>query len=182
MNPTYSVSVWGACFLFNCSVAVGCSNEPKQDALTAEQVLDRTAKVYANCKSYRDSGSVKTVFIEAFGNRTVEKPFTTAFVRPDRFRFEYKQKKRIGQEFQYIVWRQKKDVQIWWDVKPGIEKRDSLRLALEEAKGVSGSSAHDVVICVIQSGTHSGNQKGQSLGDSNGNVRCLRPRFASLRR
>ncbi len=38
------------------------------------------------------------------------------------------------------------------------------------------------VICVIQSGTHSGNQKGQSLGDSNGNVRCLRPRFASLRR
>ena len=39
-----------------------------------------------------------------------------------------------------------------------------------------------VVICVIQSGTHSGNQKGQSLGDSNGNVRCLRPRFASLRR
>ena len=39
-----------------------------------------------------------------------------------------------------------------------------------------------LVICVIQSGTHSGNQKGQSLGDSNGNVRCLRPRFASLRR
>ncbi len=38
------------------------------------------------------------------------------------------------------------------------------------------------LICVIQSGTHSGNQKGQSLGDSNGNVRCLRPRFASLRR
>jgi len=48
--------------------------------------------------------------------------------------------------------------------------------------GICSSAQRQQVICVIQSGTHSGNQKGQSLGDSNGNVRCLRPRFASLRR
>jgi len=139
------VRVCSACILLVGSAAwVAVADEPRQDALTAQQVLERMAKAYANCKSYRDSGVVKTVFIEANGQRTVEKPFTTAFVRPDRFRFEYKERSPDGRESRYLVWRQGKDVQTWWDVTPGIKKADSLGLALAGATGVSGSSAHTV--------------------------------------
>jgi outer membrane lipoprotein-sorting protein len=119
------------------------ADEPKPDALKAQDVLDRMAKVYADCKSYRDTGVVKTMFVEATGNRTVEKPFKTAFVRPDRFRFEYTEK-RGGREDRYIVWRKGKEVQTWWDVKPGVEKPESLDLALAGATGVSSSSAHTI--------------------------------------
>jgi outer membrane lipoprotein-sorting protein len=119
------------------------ADEPKPDALKAQDVLARMAKVYAGCKSYRDTGAVKTVFVDATGNRTVEKPFKTAFVRPDRFRFEYTAKQG-GREDRYIVWRKGKEVQTWWDITPGVEKPESLDLALAGATGVSGGSARTV--------------------------------------
>jgi RNA polymerase sigma factor (sigma-70 family) len=116
------------------------AKEAKPDDLTARQIVDRMAKAYADCKSYRDSGVVKTLFIENGGNRTVEKPFTTAFVRPDRFRFEYKE--TVGdQQMRHIVWSDGKGVQTWWDVKPGIDKPKSLELALGGAAGVSSDSS-----------------------------------------
>jgi hypothetical protein len=104
----------------------------------------RVAKAYAGCKSYRDSGVVKTVYVEAGRTRTEMKPFKTAFVRPDQFRFEYTQKRGEGahEVNRYIVWRRGTDVRTWWDVKPGIEKPASLALALAGATGVSGGSAH----------------------------------------
>jgi outer membrane lipoprotein-sorting protein len=140
MRVVFSVLTLAACCLITATVVLPLSaDEPKPQALKAQDVLDRMAKAYAGCKSYRDSGVVKTVFIEATGNRDVEKPFTTAFVRPDRFRFEYKEEAG-GQERRYIVWRKGKEVQTWWDVKPGVEKPESLNLALAGATGVSGSS------------------------------------------
>jgi outer membrane lipoprotein-sorting protein len=120
------------------------AEEPKPEAFKAEDVLGRMAKAYAACKSYQDSGNVKTVFVWADRNRTVEKPFTTAFVRPDRFRFEYKEKEGGGPERRHIVWRKGKEVQTWWDVQPGVEKPESLEIALAGATGVSGMSAHTV--------------------------------------
>jgi outer membrane lipoprotein-sorting protein len=136
------------------SLAAGClvavviglpvrADEPESDALKAQDVLDRMAEVYAGCESYRDTGVVKTVFVLAAGNQTVEKPFKTAFVRPDRFRFEYTAQ-RGGRQDRYIVWREGKEVQTWWDVKPGVMKPESLELALAGATGVSGGSAHTV--------------------------------------
>lgn len=121
------------------------ADEPKPDQLTAKQIVERMAEEYAKCKSYRDSGVVKTVFIRPDRQRTVEKPFTTAFVRPGRFRFEYKDDK----ERRYIVWRNGKDVQTWWDIIPGIEKEASLDLALAGATGVSSGSAHTVPALLI---------------------------------
>ena len=64
------------------------AEESSLDSLTAKQIVKRMAEEYAKCKSYQDLGVVKTVFILPDLKRTVEKPFTTAFVRPDRFRFE----------------------------------------------------------------------------------------------
>ena len=112
--------------------------------LMAKQIVERMAEKYAKCKSYRDSGVVKTVFIRTDRKRIVEKPFTTAFVRPDRFRFEYKDKER-----RYIIWRKGNDIQTWWDVTPGIKKPESLGRALAAATGVSSSSAHTVPALLI---------------------------------
>lgn len=112
----------------------------------AKQIVDRMAKAYSDCKSYRDTGGVKTLFVDqGNGNRTVERLFTTAFVRPDRFRFEFKDSGNANmQGRRYIVWSNGKNVQTWWDIKPGIETPESLNLAVAGATGVSGSSAHTI--------------------------------------
>jgi outer membrane lipoprotein-sorting protein len=117
----------------------GRANEPAAGALTAQQILERMAAAYASCTSYRDSGVVKTTFVESSRRRTVEKLFRTAFVRPDRFRFEYREN-----QDRYIVCREGDTVQTWWDIKPGVEKPATLGLALAGATGVSGGSAHTV--------------------------------------
>ena len=70
--------------------------------------------------------------------------FTTAFIRPERFRFEYRKQKRENQQSRYIIWANGKDVQTWWDVRPGVEKKDSLASALGAATGVSSGSARRI--------------------------------------
>ncbi len=81
------------------------ATEGQQDMLTAKQILKRMAETYASCKSYSDSGVVKTFHDEAAWGPPWEKPFTTGFVRPDRFRFEFRDKKAGNGEYLYIVWR-----------------------------------------------------------------------------
>ena len=132
------------CFIRAAAVLPGSADEPKPEVLNAQDVLDRMAKAYAGCQSYRDSGVVKSVFVRGEGNRTEEISFTTAFIRPDRFRFEYKQKGRGIQELHHIVWSKGKEVHEWWSIKPGVEEPKSLGLALAGATGVSGGSAHTV--------------------------------------
>ncbi len=113
------------------------------DGPSARQIIERMAKAYTDCKAYQDSGVVKTLFIEDGGNRTVEKPFTTAFVRAGRLRFEFTD--TIGKRpMRYIVWSDGKEVQTWWDVAPGIKKPESLRLALGGAAGVSGNASLNI--------------------------------------
>src|SRR5690606_32818352 len=50
------------------------------DDIEVRQVLDRMAKAYAQCKSYRDSGVIKSVFPKntVSPEFTVEYSFTTA--------------------------------------------------------------------------------------------------------
>ena len=134
-----------ACCLSTATEVLPVSaDEPKPQAMKAEDVFDRMAKVYAGCKSYHDSGVVKTVFVRGDGSRTVEKPFTTSFVRPDRFRFEYKEKNGGSPGRRYIVWRKGEEVQTWWDVKPGVKKLESLARALAGGAAVSSGSAHTI--------------------------------------
>src|SRR5512137_1163163 len=82
------------------------------DSLTAQQILDKAATTYATCKSYRDSGVVTNDFGprsagDRFPRHVDVKPFRTAFVRPDQFRFEYD---NPGSEKPYIVWAKGSDV------------------------------------------------------------------------
>jgi hypothetical protein len=116
------------------------ADEPKLADPSASEILERMAKVYANCKSYRDSGVVTTLFIKGKSKRTVEKPFTTAFVRPEQFRYEFKQG-TSGKGRRYIVWSNGKDVRTWWDLGRKLGKPESLALAVAGATGVSDASA-----------------------------------------
>ena len=124
----------------------GNTEEPKQDSLTARQILDHTATIYRECKSYHDSGVVKTVLIKAGGNLIEEKPFITSFIRPDRFRFEYFEKEANKQERRYFVWQKRNNIVAWRDfkIKLGIDRPKSISSALAGAMGVSGGSAYTI--------------------------------------
>ncbi|HVE40518.1 MAG TPA: hypothetical protein VNM14_11550 [Planctomycetota bacterium] len=118
-----------------------------QGDLTQEQILDRVKKTYAACTSYRDSGIVKTVFIKADGNETKEKPFKTAFVRPDRFRFEYKDSCRTPERSGHIVWCKGKEVQTWRDVQPWTCKVNREGSFLEER---ADTAAHAICLAALK--------------------------------
>ena len=111
---------------------------------SGQELLARAAAVYAHCTSYQDTGVVMILFMESGGDRTEERPFKTAFVRPDRFRFEYEETGAVGAKRRYIIWRVGSDVRTWWDVQPGVEGATSLDEALSAATGVSGGSAHAI--------------------------------------
>jgi outer membrane lipoprotein-sorting protein len=112
--------------------------------LSAQEVLARLAMTYAHCTSYQDAGVVRIVYLESGRSRIEERPFRTAFVRPDSFRFEYTETGLFGAKRRYIVCRVGTRVQTWWDVKPGVEEKESLGSALGAATGVSGGSAHAI--------------------------------------
>jgi outer membrane lipoprotein-sorting protein len=118
------------------------ADEPKPDEYTGEQLLGRMSMVYATCKTYRDTGIVKSDIVHALGKTTENKPFETAFIRPDRFRFEFS--RGTPKTNRYLVWSKGKDVQTWWYLKPGVNKPASLNMALAGPTGVSGGSAHTV--------------------------------------
>lgn len=115
--------------------------------MTAEDVIAALKTAYASCHTYADTGCVRTVFLNPDGSTKFvsTKPFETAFVRPDRFRFEFSSHHPGLTEYsRYIIAVNGPDVRKWWDISPGVERPESLALALAGATGVSGGSAHTV--------------------------------------
>jgi len=108
------------------------------DGLTAKQILEKMATIYATCQSYRDSGAVTNFFNP---DHIDVKPFSTAFVRPGQFRFEYDDP---TPDKSYIVWAKAGEVRTWWYVEPGVKNPTSLGRAIAGATGVSGGSAHTI--------------------------------------
>jgi hypothetical protein len=60
------------------------ADEPPPADLSAIEIVERMADIYANCNTYRDSGIIELPPPPPGGGW----PFKTAFVRYDRFRFE----------------------------------------------------------------------------------------------
>jgi hypothetical protein len=108
----------------------------------AGQILLAMKRAYASCRSYRDTGLVKTTSVtdehSSFGS---ELPFATAFVRPGRFRFQFTDTGLGERASAYIVWSDGAEVRSWWDAKPGVRRPASVREALEVATGISGGSS-----------------------------------------
>jgi len=115
----------------------------QSEKLSAGEILQQMKKVYVSLTSYVDQGTVSSVFIEKGKKRVVEKPFTTVFVRPDRFRYEFREKKGFFKEDKFVISLIGKGLKIYWslDPKPQQIKPKTIGEALSAAAGISGGSA-----------------------------------------
>jgi len=101
--------------------------------------------VYASCRTYRDTGQAIQVFrnahgqVQGLGDRKPRK-ITTAFARPDKFRFEFDED-RGGKLIRNLIWMEGRSLKTWWDLRPGVQTPESLRFALGAAAGVTESSS-----------------------------------------
>ena len=106
------------------------------------EIFASVAAAYGQCRSYRDEGNVtKTYFMPL--KRTDLQPFSTRFVRPDGFRFEFRKRRGEYEWDQYVVWLEDNLASTWWDALRRNE-RHPLPLAIARATGVSGGSASRV--------------------------------------
>lgn len=116
---------------------------------TTADLLARVAERYATARSYRDTGENTTNFSspEPLAWHTSIRPFSTAFVRPDRFRFEFRSQ-ACGPDSEWhlgVIWLHRNCVHRWWGLKPAAPERVSdLGLALAGFTGVSGGTAHAI--------------------------------------
>jgi VWFA-related protein len=72
--------------------------------LTAPQILARTSSVYGSCRSYTDEGEVSTRIFISYAPRPTIEHFSTAFVRPDAFRFEFRAG-MVSRDLRFIAWK-----------------------------------------------------------------------------
>ncbi|MDD5304080.1 MAG: hypothetical protein PHS14_13345 [Elusimicrobia bacterium] len=149
MPRTIPAVLWCACLLMSgFAPQSAAAGEPGREELTAKKLLARMSWEYANCKSYRDSGVLETAAIGADGSRTVvKKPFSTAFVRPDRFRFEH-----FSGPDHYLIWSEGRKVQRLaqsWDGAPRVRTLDSLGDAVEASLGVGRSPVFSVPVLLL---------------------------------
>src|SRR5664279_1339490 len=127
---------------------IGSAHADSSDSrtLSAAEILKRMIAIYGSCKTYQDSGEVTTDFSGSGPSFRDTKPFSTAFVRPARFRFEFRSAFLPYDNHwrRYLVWADGAKTRTWWDDRPGIVESPSLKLALAGATGVSGGSAQTV--------------------------------------
>jgi len=112
-----------------------------KQAPSAQQVVGQMTSAYASFKTYMDTGEVRTVYLEERGRRTVALPFSTAFVRPSNFRYEFRSRRGEAEWDQYILWKQDDAVKSWWSIRPGVITDRSFSMSISGASGVSGRSA-----------------------------------------
>lgn len=111
-----------------------------QDAeLSAREILDRMTAAYARCQTYQDTGRVTRVSVSERGRNETTLPFSTAFIRPSRFRFEF-----FSGDIRFLAVADGPSTRTWWDIQPGVRDVSSLELALAGATGISSGTAHTV--------------------------------------
>jgi hypothetical protein len=159
------------------------AGEPDPAALTATTILGRMAKVYAGCKTYRDTGVATTVPVGDAPGETERIEFTTAFVRPDRLRFVF-QGGSPDRETGGIVWCNGGDVR-WQFLGGGVKTEDPLVKALFAAVAESMSTSSyvpDLLTAKRGDGMHMGALSGltdpERLGDAgHDGAQCFRVQF-----
>ena len=110
-------------------------------ALSPVKILLKMKRVYAGCRTYRDSGTVRTASVTEESRFGSETPFTTAFVRPGPFRFEFVDTGLGDRSSKVILWWNGAEVHSWWDAQPGERLSESLQQALDAASGISGGAS-----------------------------------------
>jgi hypothetical protein len=121
-------------------------------SMSARQVLDRSAKVYASCSSYLDEGQVKDLYIQKDNiqrdniqrdnrQRTTIKPFSTAFVRPAQFRFEFKNRRGEEEWDSFIAWQNGEHIILRSALHVGDKNEPDLITPIARLTGISSGSA-----------------------------------------
>jgi outer membrane lipoprotein-sorting protein len=121
-----------------------------QPSPVASDLVVAMQKLYAECRTYRDQGVVKVDYLNEDGSRRDgdRRPFSTAFIRPDRFRFEFKDESG-GYGDLYVIWADGRAVRSWWTTRRQVESWPSIADAVDAATGVSGGSAHLVANLLV---------------------------------
>jgi outer membrane lipoprotein-sorting protein len=101
------------------------SSEPQ----TADDVLKKMFEVYRECRSYRDTGVMKSAIRAPVAGNEKTENFTTCFKRPDRYRFT-KSWMLDGKEEEQVIWRSGAEFQIRWNTRPNLKPADSLETAI----------------------------------------------------
>src|SRR5689334_12495698 len=92
------------------------ADDAKVDPL---ELARKVETMYASCKTYRDTGQVKSVIRNARGEElgageSRPRKITTTFVRPGKFRFEF-DSERGGTPIRNLIWMDGRAVKTWWD-------------------------------------------------------------------
>lgn len=145
-------------FVTLCHFDAGASPEARRaaaqpDMPEAREVMDRMARTYAACASYRDKGVVTNTFFEMGSTRVEKKPFSTAFVRPDRFRFEYLARfPSSARWYRHIIHSDASGTRTWGNpCESGVVQEKSLELAIAGFMGISGGSSARVPSMLLPS-------------------------------
>ena len=154
------LAAWLAAVLLSVAAQAQTAGDPSaRDASTAADpvtILLAMEKVYASCTSYHDTGLVTSVILTDGGRAGSERPFATAFVRPNRFRFQFTDTGLGGDKARYIVWSDGEAVLSWWDRQPGLRHPGSIADALTPAAEISGGASVRVPGLLLPAALESG--------------------------
>jgi hypothetical protein len=124
----------------------------------ADDLIERTRRVYAECDSYSDEGEQKSLIAHIAGSpphrhwsRLV---FRTRWKRPNWFYFEYRDVD-VGPEedwSRYVIWSTPAGAHSWWSVQPERDTRTTLQRAIAGATGVSGGTANLIPSLLFETG------------------------------
>jgi hypothetical protein len=112
--------------------------------LDPAEMLRHFARRYRQCSSYEDAGTVATTYSDPGVRFIKRRRFATAFVRPDRFRFEFQDVEGPEPRLRYVIWTASGRTHLWSEPPRRQREEDSLGLAIAAATGVSGGAAHTV--------------------------------------
>ncbi len=71
------------------------------------------------------------------------RPFSTEFIRPSRFRFEFEEISET-RTTNFVVWQSGASIKSWWSIRPEVRSFETLDEALAGASGVSRGSSTQV--------------------------------------
>jgi hypothetical protein len=130
--------------LISCSAQALQPDEPISESPSSAEVLSKVDEVYRNLTTYRDEGVAATKFEQTVAAHMIERHFTTAYLSPGRFRFEFTEPGVIKGLSQYVVWKNGEEVKSWWNLRPEVKLHENLDSAIAGATGVSGGTAYTI--------------------------------------
>lgn len=130
------------CFFYSTQYQSSFAQPP----VSGKEILKRSITHYQTLNSYRDNGYIRTFFFNDGGLISFEdtKVFSTSFIRPDRFRFEYAEQINRKLKNNYIIWKNTNDVKTFWALNSEEGSPTSVSEAIAAATGVSSGSAHNI--------------------------------------